>query len=192
MWFQYQNNGAKLGIPRENYAGFARVRDFILVASETDDPRDYSPSPADKILLSFFDGGKNDEPDVKKLAQLLRNGDQLPAGFPDVFAEILDSRLPHKLACNWQLQPVWCGACDEEDLLDRIDAKVRKRGAVSRIAGDYGMCTRKFYRCLWHKVKARREKYKQSLDRKRRESRAIQAMQRHWEKLLHETAKNMQ
>jgi hypothetical protein len=124
-----------MGIPRENYAGFARVRDFILVASKTDDPSDYSPSPADKILLSFFDGGKNEEPDVKKLAQLLRDDDvRLAVGFPAVLAEILDSRLPHRLACNWQLKPVWTGRYDEEVLLDRISAEERKRGDVSRIA----------------------------------------------------------
>jgi hypothetical protein len=183
-----------MGIPRENYAGFARVRDFILVASKTDDPSDYSPSPADKILLSFFDGGKNEEPDVKKLAQLLRDDDvRLAVGFPAVLAEILDSRLPHRLACNWQLKPVWTGRYDEEVLLDRISAEERKRGDVSRIAEDHsmhGMCKSKFYTNVRPKIKARREKRKQDLDRLRRQARAMEAWRRHC--LLHENSKIME
>lgn len=54
----------------------------------------------------------------------------------------------------------------------------------------HGMCKSKFYTNVRPKIKARREKRKQDLDRLRRQARAMEAWRRHC--LLHENSKIME
>ncbi len=73
------------------------------------------------VIGPFFDGPKTSPPDVKALARLLRkaNPQQLPAGFLETLAEMLESVSPSQLACNWQLRPVYIGRYDKELLRER-------------------------------------------------------------------------
>jgi hypothetical protein len=83
------------------------------------------------ILGPFFENSKDDPPEVKALALLLRQSDTpLPGGVRRTLAEILDSQLPYKLACNWQLQPVWLGRYDEETLRDKGKGLIQKAMAT--------------------------------------------------------------
>jgi hypothetical protein len=102
-----------------------------------------------KILVSFFENPEDQKPDIKALARLLRSKEPLPEGLRDALAEMLDSRLPGELACNWRLRPVFCGRhkskaqhVNETDqiIVRKIDA-ARKRGmsiedAIQQIADD--------------------------------------------------------
>ena len=65
-----------------------------------------------KILDSFYGNPKSAPPDVKALAAALRKSNESVPGA--VFAELLDSRLPQKLAQNWELRPVYVGRYDDE------------------------------------------------------------------------------
>ena len=106
-------------------------------------------APLAKILVSFFENPEDQKPDIKALARLLRSKEPLPEGLRDALAEMLDSRLPGELACNWRLRPVFCGRhkskaqhVNETDqiIVRKIDA-ARKRGmsiedAIQQIADD--------------------------------------------------------
>jgi hypothetical protein len=106
-------------------------------------------TPVEKILVSFFENPEDRKPDIKKLARLLRSGEPLPPGV-SWMAEVLDSRLPGKLACNWRLRPVFAGRYDKTQRADKVDAFVvreintaRERGltiatAIREIAGKIG------------------------------------------------------
>jgi hypothetical protein len=106
-------------------------------------------SPLVETIVSFFENPENKKPDVKRLARLLRSKEPLPKGLRDALAEMLDSRLPGELACNWRLRTVFRGRSknkaqhvNETDqiIVRKIDA-ARKRGmsiegAVQQIAAD--------------------------------------------------------
>jgi hypothetical protein len=88
-----------------------------------------------KTVQQFFDNPKNAEPDIKALAAVLRSDAPLPDGFRDVLAEILDSRLPNALACNWQLVPKYEGTRDALSKSDEENSIVRREIANAQSAG---------------------------------------------------------
>jgi len=77
-----------------------------------------------EALFPFFEGKRDQPPDIKALARLLRSKKRLPAGFRDTLAEILDPQLPHKLAVNYGLEPKWRGRNVKTAKEDRIEALV--------------------------------------------------------------------
>jgi len=125
----------------------------------------------EKSLISFFENRRDERPDMKALATALRenskNSVPLPPGFAITLAEIIDSRLPAKLASNWTIAPVWTGRRDDEMRLHEIGIEVEKakaRGkslshASPEIARNVGICDRKFWK-LWKILKYRRAWWK--------------------------------
>jgi hypothetical protein len=88
-----------------------------------------------KTLQQFFDNPKNAEPDIKALAAVLRSDEPLSDGFRDVLAEILDSRLPDLLACNWQLVPKHRGFRDTSFRSDEENRIVSREIANAQSSG---------------------------------------------------------
>jgi hypothetical protein len=110
---------------------------------------DEETTPLAKILGSFFENSEDQKPDIKALARLLRGKEPLPEGLRDALAEMLDSKLPGELACNWRLRPVFRGrhknkaqhvSENEQIIVRKIDA-AQKCGmsiedAIRQIADD--------------------------------------------------------
>jgi hypothetical protein len=80
--------------------------------------------PLNEVCESFFTNPRNRKPNIKKLARALRSGRPLPLGFRAVLAEMLDSRLPGNLACNWQLKPHFGRRYDKAQRADEIEDSV--------------------------------------------------------------------
>jgi hypothetical protein len=110
---------------------------------------DEEATPLAKILASFFENPEDQKPDIKALARLLRSREPLPDGLRDALAEILDSRLPGELACNWRLRPVFRGrhknkaqhVNENDQIIVRKIGAARKRGmsiedAIRQIVAD--------------------------------------------------------
>jgi hypothetical protein len=89
-----------------------------------------------KTLQQFFDNPESAEPDVKALAAVLRSDVPLPDGFRDVLAEVLDSRLPGRLACNWQLKAEHMGLHDEELKNEKEERIIEIKVAEAITRGD--------------------------------------------------------
>jgi hypothetical protein len=126
---------------------------------------------AGEILDSFHANPRSAPPDVKALAALLRKSNEpVPGG---VLAEMLDSRLPRKLACNWELRPVFVGRYDDElrrvERERRIDAAMAAEPRVSKAMGAVedlginGLKGRSPWR-LWGNMKRRRAWWDKALD----------------------------
>lgn len=114
------------------------------------------------LLTKFFDGNRDSQPNIKALAEILRSDKPLPKGFRWVIAEALDSSLPGKLACNWQLVPVFTGRADKENKLERLSNEVRRNlsGLSSSMPGAAkaaGMSERKAW-SVWNIIKLRKER----------------------------------
>ena len=105
------------------------------------------------LVERFFDAKKKDPPDVKALANFLRGDKPLPEGFRLVLAEVLDSRFPGKLACNWQLTPMYVGRYDYELKVSAVDpaAHGRPTRAIRELAPEIGVCERR----AWDSIEAR-------------------------------------
>jgi hypothetical protein len=130
---------------------------------------DEEAMPLAKILVSFFRNPENQKPDVKRLARLLRSKKPLPKGLRDALAEMLDSRLPGELACNWRLQPVFCGRHKnkaqhvnelEQIIVRKIDA-ARERGltvtlAIRELADEIGKSDSSLW-VIWNNHQRRRK-----------------------------------
>ena len=128
----------------------------------TEKPTDEDPVGA--ILNSLHDNPKGTPPDVKALSALLRKSNEPISGA--VLAEMLDdSRLPRKLARNWELRPVFVGRYDKELLrVERerlIDAAMATQPkadkAIAKVDGYEidGLKGRSIWR-LWERMKRRR------------------------------------
>jgi hypothetical protein len=89
----------------------------------------------EEILVSFYENSKDKKPDIKKLARLLRSGRPLRPGFGAVLAEMLDSRLPVNLACNWQLKPHFCGRYNKAQRKHGIEVIVIREIDAARESG---------------------------------------------------------
>lgn len=126
-----------------------------------------------EALFPFFEGKRDQPPDIKALARLLRSKKRLPAGFRDTLAEILDPQLPHKLAVNYGLEPKWRGRNVKTAKEDRIEALVFEKmpgflaheilagDIVNAIAREFNMSERNAIR-VWKKNLKRwhvRQKY---------------------------------
>jgi hypothetical protein len=136
-------------------------------------------APLAKILVSFFENPEDQKPDIKALARLLRSKEPLPEGLRDALAEMLDSRLPGELACNWRLRPVFCGQHKnkaqhrneiEQIIVREIDA-ARKRGmsiddAIRQIGDDTNVGKSESALWLIWKKHQRRQKAMEGAERK--------------------------
>jgi hypothetical protein len=118
-----------------------------------------------ETLRQFFDNPETAKPDLKSLADALRGDEPLPDGFRDALAEILESRLPGALACNWTLKPEFTGRYDQERqtiTFEEAIARAMARGAkVSKAMPDaseaVGISERTAWK-IWPKIKAERER----------------------------------
>ena len=122
-----------------------------------------------KVIVPFFESPKDNAPDTKALAELLRREDlPLPPGFRAALAEILDSLLPEQIACNWQLIPSYCGFHNkelkgkkDERSVDQGAADARKNGlSITSVMPDIAEKTcvseRKAW-TIWGRISARRK-----------------------------------
>jgi hypothetical protein len=118
---------------------------------------------AREILVRFYANPESSPPDVKALAALLRKSNEpVPGG---VLAEMLDSRLPRKLARNWELRPFYTGRYDAEmrrvererliDAARAAEPTVEKAIAQVDDLGIDGLRGRSIWR-LWREMKRRR------------------------------------
>ena len=135
----------------------------------TEKPTDEDRAGA--ILDSFSGSPKGAPPDVKALAALLRKSNEPIPGA--VLAEMLDSQLPYRLACNWELRPVYVGRYDNELRREKkerqIDTALASEPNISKaiakfdsLGGD-GLKGGSAWR-LWRKMKRRRAWWNKMLD----------------------------
>ena len=117
--------------------------------------------PFEDAIVPFFEGTKDKIPDVKALADLLRDENKpLPPGFRAALAELLDSRLAYALACNWALKPAWIGRYDSEQKISELDWQIPDGGvtnALARIADERGIGERTLWDTWKKKIKPRRD-----------------------------------
>jgi hypothetical protein len=134
-----------------------------MVSKPTDEDQ------AGAILDSFHGSPKGAPPDVKALAALLRKSNEPIPGA--VLAEMLDdSRLPRKLARNWELRPFYVGRYDEElrrvekerQIATAIASEPNISNALDSLGGD-GLKGGSAWR-LWRKMTARRAWWNKMLD----------------------------
>jgi hypothetical protein len=118
-----------------------------------------------KTLQQFFDNPKNAEPDTKALAAVLRSDAPLPDGFRDVLAEIIDSRLPGALACNWTLRADFTGRYNRErqkitfeEAVTRAMARGAKVSKAMPDAADAVKISERTAWKIWPEIKAERER----------------------------------
>lgn len=136
------------------------------------------PDPLGEALVSFLENSKDNPPDVKALARLFRLASErsdvvFHAGHCFLLVEILDSQLPERLACNWQLRPHFIGWYDEEAcriekenaINEAIAATPNITDAISAVddRGIPGMKGRTAWK-IWDKMKRRRMWWNKVLD----------------------------
>jgi hypothetical protein len=127
-----------------------------------------------EVLRPFFESPKTSEPNIEALVRLLRkNNEPVDGGVRWAIAEILDSRLPHRLACNWELQPVFVGRYDDELLREKKERLIDEAMAAEPNVTDAmdavddrdvpGMKKRTAWK-VWEKMKPRREWWDKMLE----------------------------